>query len=367
MENTRLSKIQKIFDILEYDIKIENKQIAFINNNKHKDIKNPIIPWTEKYKPNAIDNLVGQETSKKIFNNILINKNIPNILLYGPTGSGKNSAINALCRGLYGPMYKTRIMELNAADQPGINTIRSSVKDFVKSALSNIDEKYDAPDKKILIFDEADSITGDAQLAMRKIIENYANTTAFIFICNHINKITDPIKSRCSLMTFKLISNENVIDRLKFIADKENISNKINSKVYEIIADISNGDMREAISLFQSLSEYCTHKEYINKDDLYEHTGIYSKEKLYLLINMIINKELTLDTIHNKVKKMIEKAYSVSNIMETITEIIANNDKLTDVNKALININIVHKQILLSESSNEFLNLLDIFYLINSI
>ena len=159
--------------------------------------------WVEKYRPKKLSEVTSQDDTINSLKNAIKTKNIPHLIFFGPSGCGKTSTILALARELYGPEYFfDRIIELNASDERGINVIREKVKTYAKHAVRLNDN---IPKFKIIILDEADSMTSDSQFALRRIMEEYSKVTRFCIICNYHNKIIDPIVSRCSLFRFKPI------------------------------------------------------------------------------------------------------------------------------------------------------------------
>jgi hypothetical protein len=138
--------------------------------------------------------------------------------LYGAPGTGKTSSILALCNQLYGPeRVNERVIELNASDERGINVVRGKIITFAKVAIGTKDPKYLCPPFKIIILDEADAMTKEAQAALRKVMEENSNITRFCFICNYINQIIEPINSRCVKIRFKPITKTNIINKLEYI------------------------------------------------------------------------------------------------------------------------------------------------------
>ena len=177
------------------------------------------------------------------------------MLFYGPPGTGKTSTILALAKELYGPeMFRTRVLELNASDERGISIVREKVKDFARMQLSNppphYKDKYPCPPYKIIILDEADSMTQDAQSALRRTMETYSKITRFCLICNYVTRIIDPLASRCSKFRFKTLDQGNAKKRLKDIADIENV--KLEEGAIDTLIKCSDGDLRKAITFLQS-------------------------------------------------------------------------------------------------------------------
>ena len=177
------------------------------------------------------------------------------MLFYGPPGTGKTSTILALAKELYGPeMFRTRVLELNASDERGISIVREKVKDFARMQLSNppphYKDKYPCPPYKIVILDEADSMTQDAQSALRRTMETYSKITRFCLICNYVTRIIDPLASRCSKFRFKSLDQGNAKKRLEDIANNENV--KLEEGTVDTLIKCSEGDLRKAITFLQS-------------------------------------------------------------------------------------------------------------------
>ncbi|GMF76182.1 unnamed protein product [Aspergillus oryzae] len=180
------------------------------------------------------------------------------MLFYGPPGTGKTSTILALAKSLFGPaLYRSRILELNASDERGIAIVREKVKDFARVQLSHptgVDksyfEKYPCPPFKIIILDEADSMTQDAQSALRRTMETYSKITRFCLVCNYVTRIIEPLASRCSKFRFKPLDNSAAGDRLAQIAKLENL--ELEDGVVDKLIQCSDGDLRRAITYMQS-------------------------------------------------------------------------------------------------------------------
>jgi replication factor C subunit 2/4 len=177
------------------------------------------------------------------------------MLFYGPPGTGKTSTVLALAKELYGPeLIKTRILELNASDERGISIVREKVKDFARMQLSNPSAEYRArypcPPYKIIILDEADSMTQDAQSALRRTMETYSKITRFCLICNYVTRIIDPLASRCSKFRFKSLDQGNAKKRVEEIAEKEAV--KLEDGASDALIKCSEGDLRKAITFLQS-------------------------------------------------------------------------------------------------------------------
>ena len=192
------------------------------------------------------------------------------MLFYGPPGTGKTSTILALAKELYGPeMMKSRVLELNASDERGISIVREKVKDFARMQLTNpppgYKSRYPCPPFKIIVLDEADSMTQDAQSALRRTMETYSKITRFCLICNYVTRIIDPLASRCSKFRFKSLDQGNAQKRLEEIAEKEGVA--METGAVEALIKCSEGDLRKAITFLQSAARLVGAIEKADGDD----------------------------------------------------------------------------------------------------
>ena len=204
------------------------------------------IMWVEKYRPKKISELVNQKEIIGSLNALLKNQSeIPHLLFSGPAGVGKTSAAICLSREILGEHWRDYSLELNASDERGIGMVRERVKKF--SRFVGLDTEIPF---KIIILDEADEMTSDAQTALRRIIEDTSKICRFILIANNLSKIIAPIQSRCVVFKFTRISDKDIISQLKFIAKQEKI--KTDEKGLQTICDHTSGDLRHAINILQA-------------------------------------------------------------------------------------------------------------------
>jgi len=235
--------------------------------------------WIEKYRPKTFEEVVDQEEVIEGIRNLLKDVNeMPHLLFAGPPGTGKTTLALIIARELYGETWREYTLELNASDERGINVIREKVKVF---------SQYFTPSKgapfKLVILDEADMMTSEAQTALRRIMEIFSRTTRFILICNYLNRIITPIQSRCAIFRFKRVPKELVIEHLNKISKKEgfNLSKEVLEKIY----DVSEGDLRKAINLLQSASHLSDGSPSIQ--DIDELVGKLAPETIIKLIENI--------------------------------------------------------------------------------
>ena len=204
------------------------------------------VMWVEKYRPKKISEIVNQKEIMGSLGALLKNQSeMPHLLFSGSAGVGKTSTAICISRDILGKHWQNYSLELNASDERGIGMVREKVKKFSRFAGLDTEIPF-----KIIILDEADEMTSDAQTALRRIIEDTAKYCRFILIANNLSKIIEPIQSRCVVFKFTRISNKEISSQLKFIAQKEKI--KADEKGLETISDYADGDIRHAINILQA-------------------------------------------------------------------------------------------------------------------
>ncbi|CAL9734738.1 replication factor C subunit 4 [Monosporozyma servazzii] len=206
------------------------------------------LPWVEKYRPQTLDDVVGNEETIARLKQIALQGNMPHMIISGLPGIGKTTSIICLARELLGPELMIKggaVLELNASDDRGIEVVRNQIKQFAQKKIHLPQGKH-----KIIILDEADSMTAGAQQALRRTMELYSNSTRFAFACNQSNKIIEPLQSRCAILRYTKLSDEQVLKRLLQIIAKEDV--KYTNDGLEALIFTAEGDMRQAINNLQS-------------------------------------------------------------------------------------------------------------------
>jgi replication factor C subunit 3/5 len=271
------------------------------------------LPWVEKYRPQKIDEIISHDQNIETIKKMLEGSSLPHLLFHGTPGTGKTSLILAIANELYGNQKNLMIMKLDASDDRGINSVREDIKGFAEK--SNMFQKG----VRLIILDEADSMTYDAQFALRRIIEKYSTTIRFCLICNYENKIIPAIRSRCANFRFNNIDNIHICSKLTQIVNNEKLN--VEPHVINIIATLGKGDLRKSINLLQSIS---MQTDLINDKICYETAGVPSNSEIKEIISILCNTNYDFNYSYNTVTPLIKnQGYSLSIVLrELIIELL---------------------------------------------
>jgi replication factor C small subunit len=257
------------------------------------------IMWVEKYRPKKISEVINQKDIKGSLQALLKNQEeIPHLLFSGSAGVGKTTMAICISQEILGDKWKDYTLELNASDERGIGMVRERVKKFSRFAGLDTEIPF-----KIIILDEADEMTSDAQTALRRIIEDTAKFCRFILIANNISKIINPIQSRCAVFKFSQIDEKEIITHLKTILKKEN--GKADEKGLKEIAEYAGGDLRHAINLLQTAASTGD----ITQDSVKATAGLTKTNDVEDILKLAVSGK-----IQDSRNKMIElvKVYGMS-------------------------------------------------------
>uniref|UniRef100_A0A7S3RSC8 AAA+ ATPase domain-containing protein n=1 Tax=Strombidinopsis acuminata TaxID=141414 RepID=A0A7S3RSC8_9SPIT len=289
------------------------------------------MPWVEKYRPDRIDDVAQQEEVVAALRNSLETGEMPNLMFYGPPGTGKTTVALALMKQFFGKDWRLRVKELNASDERGISAVREKVKTFAQLAVGNAGEGSLAGCKakfRVIILDEADSMTHDAQAALRRIMEEFVHVTRFIIICNYVSKIIGPLHSRCSKFRFQLVGGEFQKQRLLYICEQEKV--KLAPGALDKVIELSNGDMRAGVQMLQTA---VTFYEEVHPDALVEVACAVPDKEVEKLITQT-REAATTDEVTRAVRDFLLEGYSGQQVMERLLELLTRDSSLPDLAKA---------------------------------
>ncbi|KAL4729889.1 Subunit of heteropentameric Replication factor C (RF-C) [Fusarium chlamydosporum] len=374
-----------------FDLKARKAAAAANGNADQKQDKptnNRAQPWVEKYRPKTLSDVTAQDHTVDVLQRTLQSSNLPHMLFYGPPGTGKTSTVLALAKELYGPeMIKSRVLELNASDERGISIVREKVKNFARMQLTNpapgYKDKYPCPPFKIIILDEADSMTQDAQSALRRTMETYSKITRFCLICNYVTRIIDPLASRCSKFRFKSLDQSNAKKRLEEIAEKEGVP--LEDGAVDALIKCSEGDLRKAITFLQSAARLvganASEKDGEGDEDMdvdkkavtvkivEDIAGVIPDSTIDDLVSAIRPKSSgsSYQAISDVIEKLVADGWSAGQVVGQLYQALTYDDTIPDAqkNKIVLVFSEVDKRLV--DGADEHLSVLDLSVRISAI
>ncbi|KAG6390418.1 hypothetical protein SASPL_148152 [Salvia splendens] len=311
----------------------------------------PVLPssqqWVEKYRPKQVKDVAHQEEVVRVLTNTLETTNCPHMLFYGPPGTGKTTTALAIAHQLYGPeLYKSRVLELNASDDRGINVVRTKIKNFAAVAVGSARQGYGypCPPYKIIILDEADSMTEDAQASVLVLP---------VLFCI-LDIIIEPLASRCAKFRFKPLAEEIMTSRILYICNEEGLN--LDSEALSTLSSISQGDLRRAITYLQGAARLFGSS--ISSKDLISVSGVIPDGVVQALFTAC--KSGDLDIADKEVKNVIAEGYPASQMLNHLFDVVVESDDIPDDQKARICKKFGEADKCLVDGADEYLQLLDV-------
>ncbi|WCJ44382.1 replication factor C subunit 3 [Euphorbia peplus] len=285
-------------------------------------------PWVEKYRPQSLADVAAHRDIVDTIDRLTSENRLPHLLLYGPPGTGKTSTILAVARKLYGSKYQNMILELNASDDRGIDVVRQQIQDFASTQSFSFGAKLSV---KLVLLDEADAMTKEAQFALRRVIEKYTKSTRFALICNNVNKIIPALQSRCTRFRFAPLDPVHVDERLKHVIKAEGLD--VSTSGLAALVRLSNGDMRKALNILQS-----THmaSPQITEEAVYLCTGNPLPKDIEQICHWLLNESFA--EIFRRISEInVKKGLALVDIVREVTMFVFKIAMPSDVRVRLIN------------------------------
>lgn len=268
----------------------------------------------EKYRPIHLDDIVGNEETIERLKIIARDGNMPHMIISGLPGIGKTTSVLCLAKTLLGNAYREAVLELNASDERGIDVVRGRIKSFAQKKVTLPPGRH-----KIIVLDEADSMTPAAQQALRRTMEIYSNTTRFAFACNQSSKIIEPLQSRCAILRYSRLTDQQILKRLLEIIELEKIEYSDDGLSALIFS--SEGDMRQAINNLQST---VAGFGFVNGDNVFK--VVDSPHPLTVQRMIKACQEQKLDQGLEELTTLWDKGYSAVDIISTMFKVTKSMD-----------------------------------------
>lgn len=282
-----------------------------------------MVGLEEKYRPDSLDDVIGQD---EIINNIktkLEEGDVQDMLFAGPPGVGKTSTAIALVKDMYGDNWSANFKELNASDDRGIDAVREEIKEYAKA---NFDDK-----KRVIFLDEADSLTDQAQSALRRTMEQNSDNCLYILSCNYKGKLIPAIQSRCVVYNYGNVDEEEIKEYLMEISNKEDLD--ITEDAIRVVASYAGGDVRSALI---ALGQMAIGPGTTDKDEVYKLLPISDEDDIRRLIQFCVDGEFN-EALEYADELMYDKGLTARNIMSQLHEVVWDMDIDDEVKVRVIN------------------------------
>ncbi|MEM5811178.1 MAG: replication factor C small subunit [Candidatus Aenigmatarchaeota archaeon] len=273
------------------------------------------VVWAEKYRPIKFDEIINQKHVVERVEAFVKSKNIPHMIFSGPPGCGKTTLSLVIAKELYGESWRQNVLQLNASDERRIEDVRTQVKEFARTKPIG-----DVP-FKIIIMDEADAMTSDAQQALRRIMEDFSSITRFIFTANYSNKIIEPLQSRSAVFRFKALEDKYVLEFIERIEKNEKL--KITKNGKEAIIRICEGDLRKVANILQVAASI---KKEIDEDDIYEAASLAKPKEVKEMLDLAVDGKFL------EAKKILEELI--------IKRGLSGSDLISEIHRQIISLNL---------------------------
>jgi replication factor C subunit 3/5 len=282
------------------------------------------LPWIEKYRPATLDDIIDHKEKINTLRSLIARNELTHLIFYGLPGTGKTSLVLACAREMYSDQMSKYILELNASDDRGIETVRKKIPDFVKSSSNKI---------RLVILDEVDAMTNDAQSALRRVIEKYSKTSRFCLICNNINKIIPGLQSRCTKMRFGYLNTKEITTKLSHIINQEGVH--ITPPALERLVTL-NKDFRQILNTLQCLHiiKLSRGDDYppIEQDEINDYLGVPTDQNITEIVGILTDPSFqhACQVINDLFKN---NQWNLPDIIHRLTEYIIKNQKMSQRQK----------------------------------
>jgi replication factor C subunit 2/4 len=347
-------------------MELDNRHIRITHSTGKAFVRATHSTWVEKYRPRRLVDIIGHDEVKSMLHASIKNDNLPHLLFYGAPGTGKTSSAIALVMQLYGARgIEDKVLELNASDENGINVVREKIIRFANIVVGSTGNEPIGNDThtttssfKTVILDEADSMTSEAQTALKKVMESTCDITRFIFICNYENKIIEAIRSRCASFRFNPIPSKLMIRKLKLIASREKIH--IMPDVFETITGLCQGDARRSINMLQNI-KYLPSK-LVTRSDVYQMTSYIDCHYFDAMWDTIVCA--TAQQLSDIVTELLNQGYPINYVLNALKDQVIGSTFTSDI-KARILVYMGKIERIIVSGSDNYIQLLAVFAYIN--